>query len=295
VLATFTFLPVDVGQSDITIEGLILTTPLAKVITAGSEGGSVTVSPAPTPAPTNTHTPGPSPTPTDTPTPGPPPLTPTPTFVPGTTAVVVEPASQEVPVGESFIVNVMVQNVTNLGAYEFTLLANPNVISFVSVNNGWFLGSTGRSVYCAAPIADGWVLRFGCVSYGSGRPGPSGSGQLAQIIFQAANPGEISLYLSTVALADPLGAPISAAIAGGSVTVLAPEGASAGADMRSGFLVLAAVLTGMVGLLLRPDGEGLETRGSSGKRRRRQLPAQARRGMRWMAGMTRSLWRRIIG
>ncbi len=294
VLATFTFLPVDVGQSDITIEGLILTTPLAKVITAGSAGGSVTTSPAPTPAPTSTHTPGPSPTPTVTPTPGLPPRTPTPTFVPGTTAVVIEPASQEVPVGESFIVNVMVQNVNNLGAYEFTLLANPNVISFVSVNNGWFLGSTGRSVYCAAPIADGWVLRFGCVSYGSGRPGPSGSGQLAQIIFQAAAPGQIGLDLSRASLADPLGAPINAAIAGGSVTVLATGVTSAGNDFRPGFLVAAAVLTGMVGLLLRPDDEGVATRRSSGRRRRGQLPAPVCRGMRWMAGTTKSLWRRII-
>lgn len=294
VLATFTFLPVDVGQSDITIEGLILTTPLAKVIAVGKQDGSVTTSPAPTPAPTNTHTPGPSPTPTVTPTPGLPPLTPTPTFVPGTTAVVIQPASQEVPVGELFIVNVMVQNVSNLGAYEFTLLANPNVISFVSVNNGWFLGSTGRSVYCAAPIADGWVLRFGCVSYGSGRPGPSGSGQLAQIVFQAANPGKISLDLSTVALADPLGAPINAATAGGSVTVLAPGVTSAGNDFRPGFLVAAAVLTGMVGLLLRPDDEGVATRGSSGKRRGGRLQARAFWGMHRMADLARWLWRRMI-
>ena len=208
--------------------------------------------------------------------------------------MVIEPASQEVPLGESFAVNVMVQNVTNLGAYEFTLLFNPNIISFVSVNNGWFLGSTGRSVYCADPIADGWVLRFGCVSYSSGRPGPSGSGQLAQIIFQAAAPDEVLLDLSRVALADPLGAPINAAIAGGSVTVVAPGVTSAGNDFRLGFLVAAAVLTGMVGLLLRPDDEGVETRGSSGKRRRGQLPAQARRGMRLMVGVTRSLWRRLI-
>jgi hypothetical protein len=127
VLATVTFLPVDTGEAQVNIEESILTDPLANVMTASKQGGSVTVGPAP--EPTSTHTPGPSPTPTETRTPGPLATpTPTATFVPGTTAVVIDPASQQVLVGQQFTVDVMVQNVSNLGAYEFTLVFNPSII-----------------------------------------------------------------------------------------------------------------------------------------------------------------------
>jgi len=299
VLATVTFLPVDTGEAQVEIEGIILTDPMAKVIDAGTQDGSVTVGPAPeptaTPLPTSTHTPGPSPTPTETPTLGPPATpTPTATFVPGTTAVVIDPASQEVLVGQYFTVDVMAQNVNNLGAYEFTLRFNPNVINYVSVSNGWFLGSTGRSVFCPTPIADGWILRFGCVTTGVGIPGASGSGQLAQVVFRAAAPGTIRLDLSAVALADPLGATINAAIASGSVTVLATGAASSGSDFRPGFLAAAAVLTGTVGLLLRPGTARAEGRRFGRMRRRWRLSSGPAWDGRRMVGFMKSLWRRII-
>jgi len=301
VLATVTFLPVNtsIEPVNIKIEGIILTDPMARVITAGTQDGSVTVGPAPeptaTPLPTSTHTPGPSPTPTETRTPGPPATpTPTATFVPGTTAVVIDPASQEVLVGERFTVDVMAQNINNLGAYEFTLRFDPNIINYVSVSDGWFLGSTGRSVFCPTPIADGWMLRFGCVTTGLGMPGASGSGQLAQIVFQATAPYSIPLDLSAVALADPLGVTINAAVASGSVTVLATGAASSGSDFRPGFLAAAAVLTGTVGLLLRPASARAEGR-RFGRMRRRWRPSS---GTAWdgrrMVGFMKSLWRRII-
>ena len=299
VLATVTFLPVDTGEAQVKIEGIILTDPMAKVMTAGRQDGTVTVGPAPpptaTPLPTSTHTPGPSPTPTATRTIGPPATpTPTATFVPGAAAVVIYPASQEVLVGQYFTVDVMAQSISNLGAYEFTLRFNPNVINYVSVSDGWFLGSTGRSVFCPAPIADGWILRFGCVTTGVGIPGASGSGQLAHIVFQAVAPYSIPLDLSAVALANPLGVTINAAVGGGSVTVLATGAASSGSDFRPGFLAAAAVLTGTVGLLLRPASARAEGR-RFGRMRRRWRPSS---GTAWdgrrMVGFMKSLWRRII-
>jgi len=299
VLATVAFLPISTGATEVKLEEVILTDPMAEVIPAGTQDGSVTVGPAPaptdTPLPTSTHTPGPSPTPTETRTPGPPSTpTPTATFVPGTTAVVIDPASQEVLVGQQFTVDVMVQNISNLGAYEFTLRFNPNIISYVSVSNGWFLGSTGRSVFCPAPIADGWLLRFGCVTTGVGIPGASGSGQLAQVVFRAAAPGTIRLDLSAVALADPLGATIDAAVAGGSVTVLAAGATSGGPDFRPGFLAAAAVLTGTVGLLLRPASARGEGRRFDRMRRRWRLSSGTAWDGRRMVGFMKSLWRRII-
>jgi hypothetical protein len=296
VLATVTFLPVDTGEAQIEIEGVILTDPMATVIDAAEQHGSVTVGPAP--EPTSTHTPGPSPTPTETRTPGPAATpTPTATFVPGTAAVVIDPASQQVLVGQYFTVDLMAQNISNLGAYEFTLVFNPSIINYVSVSNGWFLGSTGRSVFCPTPIADGWILRFGCVTTGVGIPGASGSGQLAQVVFRAAAPGTTVLYLDKkdgVALADPLGVTINAAVVGGSVSVFAPGATSGGSDFRPGFLAAAAVLTGTVGLLLRPGTARAEGRRFGRMRRRWRLSSGPAWDGRRMVGFMKSLWRRII-
>lgn len=227
VLATLTFLPLQASAvpAEITIQQVVLTDPMARTIPTGKQNGTVTVNPALEPTPTST--PGPSPTPTETGTPGPP-VTPTPTatFVPGTTAVVIDPQSQQVGPGDVFAVDVVVQSVKNLGAYDFTLVYNPNVINFESVTNLSFLGSTGRSVSCPPPMAEGWLLRFGCVTTGLGIPGPSGSAQLAEIIFRAAAPvpypGWSTLQFQEVGLADPLGEPISAQLGSGSVYVLSP-------------------------------------------------------------------------
>lgn len=206
----------------------------------------------------------------------------------------IEPASQEVTTGSQFTVRVMVDDVANLGSYEFTLQFDPSVVTYESVANGDFLGSTGRSVFCPAPIADGWLLRFGCVTTGVGIPGASGSGQLAQVVFRAAAPGTIRLDLSAVALADPLGATINAAVGGGSVTVLATGAASSGSDFRPGFLAAAAVLTGTVGLLLRPASARAEGRRFDRMRRRWRLSSGTAWDGRRMVGFMKSLWRRII-
>ncbi len=298
ILASAVFVPVNTGTSQIGITRAILTDPLARVISTVAQGGSVTVGLAPTPTitplPTNTHTPGPSPTPTETPTPGPSPTPiPTATFVPGTTAVTIDPASQDVLVGGYFTVDVMVANVNHLGAYEFTLQFDPDTINYVTVSNGPFLGSSGRSLYCPDPITDAGILRFGCVTSGSSPPGASGSGQLAQVVFQAAAPGASPLTLVEVALADPLGETIDAAVASGSVNVM-PTGATAsGMDIRTGFLTAVAVLIGAFGLLLRPPTDSREGWNLSGVRRGKRLE----NGMLWVrcrtADFMRSLLRRI--
>jgi hypothetical protein len=270
VLATVTFLPVNTGIAQVSIEEVILTDPMAKVITAGKQGGAVTVGPAPTP--TNTYTPGPSPTPTITPTPGPSPTpAPTATLIPGTAAVIVDPASQAVVVGDYFTVDVRVENVNNLGAYEFALEFDPDVVSYVTVTNGPFLGSSGRPVFCPDAITDVGKLRFGCVTSDGETPGASGSGQLAQVVFQAVAPGTSPLDLTRLALTNPWGEEIIASMVGGSVSVSALGASSAGTGLPAGLFGAAAVLAGMVGLLLR-SGSG----GAAGKHLRRRLARRLR-------------------
>jgi hypothetical protein len=199
--------------------------------------------------------------------------------------VSIDPASQGVLVGEFFTVDVRVGNVNNLGAYEFALEFDSDVVSYVFVSNGSFLGSSGRLVFCPDAITDVGKLRFGCVTSDGGTPGASGSGQLAQVVFQAVAPGTSSLDLTTVALTNPWGEGISAATVGGSVSVSALGASSAGTGLPAGLFGAAAVLVGMVGLLLRPDSGGPVA----------QASGRTARGGWWMTVFLRLLWRRADG
>ena len=249
VLATFTFLPLQVGGTQIAVQQAIATNPMAGVMSTnlGSEG-SATIGPAP--PPTKTYTPGPSPTPTITAAPTTP--APTATLGPDAPAIVIDPSSQDVTVGDFFTVDATARNLTNVGAYEFTLQFDPNVLTFSGVTNGTFLGNTGRPIFCPPPtVGDGWI-RFGCVSSGS-PPGASGTGLLAEITFRASGPGASPLEFSTSALADPWGNTMNAGVSGGSVSV---STASPLSDAVTRDMAVAMSLMGMVGLLIRPTGTG---------------------------------------
>jgi Cohesin domain len=285
-LASFTFVPLQMGQTQVTLQRAILTDPMATVMTVIRGGaGTIAIGPAPTPTetplPTNTYTPGPSPTPTITPTEGPP--TATPTFVPGAPVVFVDPPSQDVALGDFFIVDIVASNIDNLGAYEFTVQFDPNVLTLSGVSNGPFLGSTGRPVFCPPPTGDNGRLRFGCVTTGSA-PGASGTGLLAEIVFQASGPGRSSIGFSTMALADPLGKTMNAAVANGSVFV-SGVGGTAAPNGQPRYFAVAALLTGMVGLLARPASMRLR-----GGRRLRRIAGDGRQ----MFEFVSSFLRRII-
>ncbi len=263
VLATVTFLPLNFGTALVDIEDVILTDPMGTVIPAGQQDGSVTVVEAPTPTPTApptaTYTPGPSPTPSITYTPGPSPTpTPTSTLIPGGAVVSIVPASQGVLVGEFFTVDVQVEDVNDLAAYEFILEFDPDIVSYVDVSNGPFVGRTGRVVFCPDPITDVGTVRFGCVtsepSPTSETPGASGSGQLAEVVFQAVDEGVSPLNLIMVELADTFAEDIPASVQNGSVSVSTPSPTpiALGGGLQMGALAFAVVLTGTLGLLLRP-------------------------------------------
>jgi hypothetical protein len=63
----------------------------------------------------------------------------------------VDPVTQTVTSGTQAVVRVMIDDVSNLGSYEFTLGFDPGALSFATATNGAFLGSTGRSVICFPP------------------------------------------------------------------------------------------------------------------------------------------------
>ena len=208
VLATVRFLALAEGSSPVHLQAVILADISGTAIPSSAQDGTVTVSSGPTP------TPLPTATPTSTFTPGPSPT-------PGGTLVRVDPSSQTVPVGDNFSVDIRIQNVENLGSYEWLLTFDPAVVEFVGVSNGSFLGNTGRTVFCPGAILDAGSVRFGCSTTGATPPGPSGAGVLATITFSALATGTSPLDLVWVQLSDPLAEDIPAAIEDGDVTVVA--------------------------------------------------------------------------
>ena len=112
----------------------------------------------------------------------------------GETMMRITPGSQNVATGQTFSVQIEVSNVQNLGAYDFTLNFNTDIVEYVSTSNGTFLGSTGRRPQCsgtgAAGVNTSGTLDFHCttdgvVDGGIGKYGPDGSGTLATVSLRA--------------------------------------------------------------------------------------------------------------
>lgn len=114
-----------------------------------------------------------------------------------------DPPSQSVDVGGGpFNVSVMVDNVANLGAYEFELQFDPSVVRFVGVVDGGFLGSTQRQVQCPGATliypADGELpntIHFACATLNPNPAGPNGSGRLAVVTLAPVASGHSDLIL----------------------------------------------------------------------------------------------------
>ena len=221
VLASVTFFGLSAGTSSLTlqdaklVEADISGTPIA----ATSHDGSVTVfsGPSPTPGPTKTVTP----TPTETTTPGP------------TAVTRVDPPSQTVPVGSNFGVDISIQDVSNLGSYEWMLSYDEDLLNLVGVVDGPFLGSTGRAVSCQPAILDVGSVRFGCNTTGAAPPGPDGAGVLSTVTFSAQAQGTSPLDLVWVQLSDPLADDIATSLQDGEVTVVTslPDSVDSGASV----------------------------------------------------------------
>jgi len=139
-------------------------------------------------------------------------------------------ASTEAP-GATFVVDVVVDNAVDLGAFEFTLTFNPTVVSLQSATLGGFLSSTGRT---AVPLplvqhAPG-TYEFGGYTYAATRIlGPNGTGTLARLTFQAVAAGTSNLTFTAAQLTgtewepDPLTV-VTPSVNSGTVTVTASDG-----------------------------------------------------------------------
>jgi hypothetical protein len=126
--------------------------------------------------------------------------------------------------GQPFAVTVQVDNVQNLGAFEFEYNYNPAITTTTvgSIQLGSMLGSSGRTTgelrMASAPGRPGVPL-YGAYSYGAAA-GPDGSGVLAAVAMTAVAPGVSPLNLSGLKVTDANGDEYTLTMTAGSVTVV---------------------------------------------------------------------------
>ncbi len=117
----------------------------------------------------------------------------------------IAPASRNVPTNSAaFNVDINVANVTNLGAYEFTVTFDPQTLEYIGSADNGFLAATGRSQTCfgfgqqAANVNTYKALHAGCATNGliendQGAKGPNGSASVATIAFKPKTVGASNL------------------------------------------------------------------------------------------------------
>ncbi len=115
----------------------------------------------------------------------------------------VDPVESVVEVGETFTITVMIDEASDLGAFQFDLLYITTTVTVDGVALGDFPGSTGRTVIPVVPIVDNQVgrARFGAWTLGSA-PGPDGTGELAIVTLMTQGVGVSTLDLQEVQVLD---------------------------------------------------------------------------------------------
>ena len=109
----------------------------------------------------------------------------------------VEPLDQDVSItGGSFHVDIVVEDVAHLGAFQFDLVYDPAIVTATSVNLGDFLGSTGCTVMEIGATIDNTTgrLTYAAIILGT-CTGPSGNGAVATVTFAPLGMGETNLTL----------------------------------------------------------------------------------------------------
>ena len=139
----------------------------------------------------------------------------------GATEVKVYPASQTVAAGDTFHVNITVEDVTNMRADQAVLNFNPGVMFVTGVAEGDFLKTGGNTIGLGT-----WNNTTGTATFGYSLTGTwtpvGGSGTLATIEFETypdALAGTYDLSLTDVVLINASNGEIPTTVVDGTVTI----------------------------------------------------------------------------
>jgi general secretion pathway protein D len=139
---------------------------------------------------------------------------------PGPAVVRMVPSSPSYRVGDAVVVEVRIENGTNVGSVPFHLRYNPQVLMFVPpAAEGPYLGQDGTgTVFLANDVAGGGNVVVGVSRMGGGE-GVSGSGTVATFSFQAVAPGDCGFAFAAASVKDPLARNLPASFLSATVQV----------------------------------------------------------------------------
>ena len=116
---------------------------------------------------------------------------------------IVTAGSDDVAVGDTFGVPVIVSGVSDLYGFQFDLSYNPAVLQLTNITEGSFLSSAGTTFFIAGAIDNtAGTATSTADSLIGAIPGASGEGDLAIFDFKAISLGNSDLALSNVTLLD---------------------------------------------------------------------------------------------
>lgn len=144
----------------------------------------------------------------------------------------VSPATQDVSIGQTFAVDINIDNIPDLYDYQFSLSFNPAVLMADSITEGALFADTNDSFFIPGAIdnSTGNITLTADTLLGP-VPGVAGPGTIAAVDFTALATGTSSIDFSPASdliLQDSLGNTLPVTPVSGSVTVsVVPEPASA--------------------------------------------------------------------
>jgi len=124
------------------------------------------------------------------------------------TVVSVSPSTVTVSMGQNFSIDVSIDSVADLYAWELKLSWNPSLLDFVGAAKGPFLEAGGTTYFTFALNATAGYVIVDCTLLGMVR-GVNGNGVLTTMTFYVRNAGESPLNLYDVTLINSLELPIS--------------------------------------------------------------------------------------
>lgn len=162
----------------------------------------------------------------------------------------VPPSSSVAKSDKAFDVKIDVENVSNLGGFQFVLVVDSSVLKPMAALKTAFLSQTGREIYCPDPTIEDAAIRFACVTLREQPAGVDGSGTIATVSLKPIAKGTSTIELKEVKLVHPDGTEIPSTAETAKLTVTGGSGwwttthilLVAGAAVLAALVIVAGVM-----------------------------------------------------
>jgi len=145
------------------------------------------------------------------------------------TVLTMSPLTNTEPAGSDIEVDILIDDITDFGAYELDIAYDPNVLQFKRWEDASFLVATGRAQVCQGPsFPSPGIVVLTCSTADQGGPqGTTGSGSIGELTFSTSCSGQSMITFSGTAISDTTGAEILHRQTAGSFVLLTPVVSSA--------------------------------------------------------------------